>query len=95
MNEPKQKRSLIPLMSFIGGVVITFLVMNYLQTRGKIEELREQLAQKEEQAEPPKAEEKHWMDEMIEKRTQETEQRIKDQQAEGDEFKNQFQQYTD
>jgi len=35
------------------------------------------------------------MDELIDKQTAETEQRIKDQQAEGDDFKKQFDQFAE
>jgi len=96
MKEVKPKKPLLPVMaSFILGVMITFLVMNLIQSRNEIKNLRDQLTQAEKPVEKIKAEGKHWMDEMIEKRTKETEQRIKDQQAQGDDLKNQFEQFVD
>ena len=95
MSESIQKKSPLPLvMSFILGGVITFLVMNLLQSRNEVETLRNQLTQNKNSTEQTNSQDKHWMDEMIEKRAKETEQRIKEQQSEGDAYQNQFQQFA-
>lgn len=97
MNTLKKNFPLI--LAFLLGAVITYLAMSLMQVRREMDELRGQIVQSKdkdrEQVEKSSAKEKHWMDEMIEKRSAETEQRIKDQQAEGDDFKNQFEQFIE
>ena len=91
MNVLRKNFTLI--VSFILGVLITYLAMSLHHTRSELAEIRE----KEEifSEEREEATEKHWMDEMLEKQAEETEELIKSQQAEGDVLKKQFEKFAE
>lgn len=93
------KKTIPLILAFLLGVVITYLIMSLIQARGDVADLREQVVHSrnlivQAPVEKP-AKEKHWMDEMIEKNAAETQQRIKNQQAEGDAFRNKFKQIVE
>lgn len=94
------KKNLPVVVAFLLGGIITYLAVSLNKARNDADALREEIKQ---MPVPVEAVEKtkdapetgHWMDELIDKQTAETEQRIKDQQAEGDDFKKQFDQFAE
>ncbi len=91
------KKNLPLMIAVVLGVLITYLVMSLNRAR---EDLKKVNAIQVEASAPvldeaPDKEEKHWIEERIEQEGAATEQRIKEQEAEGDTFKNQFEKFAE
>ncbi len=100
------KKNLPLVIAFCMGVIITYFFMRqaYQITdlvkqsshRDKVHQLEAEISRLNHELNPEskQKEEKYWFDERMEKQSEETEERTKEQQSQGDALKSQFDQFS-
>jgi chaperonin cofactor prefoldin len=93
------KKTLPLIVGAVIGLIVGYLFVSLQYSNEKLEEAKREAAEskvvvRDAGSEEVKSE-KYWMDERIEQRAEETEKRIKEQEAQGDDLKNEFDKFAE